>query len=340
MARVKHLTALVDRFCSILPWFVRPSARHGHCRFEGVSPWLPVLAASFALLLWLRRRLAGSYVDLTALSYARVPLNAAAYSLRSLVRLRRGPPVFTPEPKEELFSYLEGPARERAELRELELCRRYRLLALRRASSARVYRDNLYVLDVLSRIDLGGLKDGRELRAVDIGSQDFRYAFALERALSRLSPKLALEGVEVDGHVVYADLRSRADYAEAYAKLTGNGGVRYRVGDFAALEHRDLDLALCFFPFVLRYALVQWGLPLSSFAPERIFERAAEALRPGGLLVVVNHTLEEHARQLEILEAIPALEVIARGDASSSLVDYADATEERRFVVARRRAGT
>lgn len=302
--------------------------------------WVILLGALATLLL--RRRLAssGGQVDLTALSYARVPLNAAAFALRSALRLRRGAPRLAAEPKDRLFDYLDGEARERAEARELALCRRHRLLALRRSTSARVYRDNLYVLDVLSRVDWEGAARGPIARAVDVGSQDFRYAFALERQLSRLArgAPVELEGIEIDGHVVYADLRSRADYAEAYARLTGRSGVRYRAGDFGAMDHAGLDLVCFFFPFVLRYALVQWGLPLAAFRPDRLLARAADALRPGGLLFIVNHTLEEHARQRELIAASPGLEIVSSGDASSELVDYAEATAERRWILARRRA--
>jgi hypothetical protein len=112
--------------------------------------------------------------------------------------------------------------------------------------------------------------------------------------------------------------------------------VRYRVEDFLATRDRDRDVVFAFFPFVLRYALVQWGLPMSAFAPRRMLDRMVDALRPGGVLVVATHTHEERAALVGLLGEQSSLEIVHLAPARSALVDYAAAVPERSLVVARR----
>ena len=293
-------------------------------------PWY-VLLVGIVVFVALRVLLAQRRVAAAPLLFLRVPVNAVAFRFRRLLHWRRGAPVLPHEDKAGLYTEPGDVAREET------LRARYGLGPLRAASSRDVYRENLYVLDLLDRNV--PLPPKAALRAIDIGSKDFKYAFALERFLARGSTEtervVALTGIEIDGHPVYSDLHSRADYGEAYARMTGNPEVTYAVADFLSRTDRDLDVVFCFFPFVLRYALVRWGLPLGNFRPELFFARARDALAPGGLLVIANHTAEEHARQKELLAEV-GLEVVATSSAESSLVDYADRTSERVLTLARR----
>lgn len=294
---------------------------------------MPAYALVLAIVVFvaLRILLARRTVDATPLLFLRVPLNALRFRLRRALRWRRGLPEPKHEDKAALFEHAtdEGPLRKR----EAALRKAYALAPLHACSTNADYRENLYVLDLLDRF--AAVPSGTALRAIDVGSKDFRYAFALTRWLERGGAEVTLTGIELDGHPVYADLHSRADYGEAYAKATGNPRVTYVVADFLERTDRDLDVVFCFFPFVLRYALVRWGLPLGHFLPTRFFTRAKEALSPGGLLVVVNHTREEHARQLELLAEV-GFEVEGSHPAESALVDYAEQTEGRMITLARR----
>lgn len=304
-----------------------------------------VLVALLIALILLRRRLADRLVDLTALSFLKVPVNAVAFRVRRALAFRRGPPEIGNEPKDDLFDHAAPALRADLEARERALVAAYDLGPLRARSTCDVYRDNLWVLDLLDRhvtpALLGALGEAPRVRAVDVGSKDFRYAFALARWLrhaAATSPReVALDGVEVDGHPIYEDGRSRADHAEAFARAVDLAEVRYRVADFLAAPERDLDVVFLFFPFVLRYALVRWGLPLGFFAPERLLAHAARALRPGGLLVIVNHTHEERDRQRALLDAEPALEWLHTDPVESALVDYFADVPERTVTVAQRR---
>jgi SAM-dependent methyltransferase len=253
---------------------------------------------------------------------------------------RRGRPPLENEPKETLFSEVEGNARHALLQREQDLRARYHLESLQQQSTLGIYRENLYILDILDSASdfLEGMPP--ELRALDVGSKDFRYAFALDRWLSRGRSErprsVDLTGIELDGHPIYRNLYSRADYAEAYAHATGNPNVRYAVADFLHFDGQPVDVVFFFFPFVLRYALVRWGLPLGHFKPEQLFEKALTLLNPGGLLVIMNHTFEERARQLEILRALEGVEVLQSQPASSAMVDYADSLGERSLTIARK----
>lgn len=281
-------------------------------------------------------------------------------------------PELPDEPKERLFAYLDGePAgagllpsapreREKAEARELELRKRYLLEPLRQRSTAAVYRKNLYLLDILERaaegLDLppGGRNahpSGRgPLKALDVGAQDWHYVFALERWLARGGAgrsgaarsageerEVTLRGVELDGYGIYPDLRARCDYARAYAAQTGNPSVAYEVADFLEVGGSDLDVLTWFYPFVARHHLLLWGLPLRHFAPERMLEKAARMLRPGGWLVAFTHTPPEQEAFLALGRAESRLECVRAGEARSLLVDFHAEVEGRRFSLWRRK---
>jgi hypothetical protein len=143
-----------------------------------------------------------------------------------------------------------------------------------------------------------------------------------------------LTGIELEGHHVYPDFHSCKDHAEAFAAQVDGARVQYEVLDF--LEHRasNLDVVFFYFPFVLEYALVRWGLPRRFFAPSRIFAHAHRMLRPGGLVVVMNHTADERRRQVEVLEE-SGFEILSSALAASDLVDYAADVPERSVTVAR-----
>lgn len=278
------------------------------------------------------------------MAWLRAPGNAVAFGVRSRVGWSRGEALLPHEEKGDLFAHLPGEVAERAEGIERELCARYDLDAFRSRSTRVVWRDGLVRLHAMERM-LAGVElpvsgDG-VLRAVDAGCGAFHYASVLQRffaqfggasqneqqcagALRAEPRRVVLRGLEVDGHGIYRDGHSRADHARAHAKLAGDD-VHFQVADFAHANLPEQDVVTAWFPFVTRYALLRWGLPLSLFAPKRFFERAAKVVRKGGLLVVVNQT-ERESERVDALCASQPFTVLARTHLATDWADRAEAT--------------
>lgn len=268
-------------------------------------------------------------------------MRAFAFKLRSSLRWRRGRPALRHEPKARLFDYLtDQDQRAAAIARERVLVDRYDLAPLHARSTSLVYRDNLALLDGLERL-FGHRRLDLPPRtlAVDVGAQDWRYVFALERFLrlrdTSWPRSVELTGVEVDGHVVYPSLHARCDRARAYAAQTGNPAVRYVVADFRDYPAEDLDLVSMLFPFVLPGALRAWGLPETLYDPFGLYERAARALRPGGRLVAFHQT-EAEARAGAALCGRVGLRVESTVGIATALVHDHLTTRGRVAILARR----
>ena len=63
------------------------------------------------------------------------------------------------------------------------------------------------------------------------------------------------------------------------------------------------DLVTCFFPFLTPSPLLWWGLPRRLLQPEAFFAHVCARVLPGGLLVVVNHSVEERDIQRGLFTA-------------------------------------
>jgi hypothetical protein len=278
------------------------------------------------------------------LAFVRVPGNAYSFAFSRLLRWSRGKPELWQEGKENLFAYL-GAGAPAAEARERTYLARYDLAPLKALSTANLYRKSLYLVECLEKAHEGigppePASPGAPLRAADAGSQDWHYVFGLERWLARPGggkPRpVDLTGVELDGHGIYADFHSRKDYGEAYAAQTGNPAVRYVVSDFLKWKAEGLDVVTAFYPFVTRYALLLWGLPLRFYAPERFVAHAAAMLRPGGRLIVFNHTDEEHGIFLRLGRGTGNLELLKEGPLRCDLVDFHEDAADRTFSIWRK----
>ncbi|MEO7424817.1 MAG: hypothetical protein ABI036_06500 [Fibrobacteria bacterium] len=278
------------------------------------------------------------------LAFSRIPGNAVSFWIRRTLRWSRGAPSLPHESKENLFAYLPDEDAGQAEMRERDLRSRYRLATLADASTRALYRKNLYLLDMLEQA-WGGLgKDegegGMPVKALDVGSQDWHYVFALERWLRyRNAPprrRVELKGVEVDGYGIYPDFRSRKDYALAYAAQTDNPDIVYEVGDFLQTEGGGVEVLTWFYPFVTRHHLLLWGLPLRFYRPAGLLAKAAGLVKAGGRMLVFTHTLQEHALFLELGRAAPGLTLEREGQVKSRLVDFYRDVADRRYSVWRR----
>jgi SAM-dependent methyltransferase len=159
-----------------------------------------------------------------------------------------------------------------------------------RSLNAQTSLNNYEYLDILDRAwSESGLPPVAGRGTVcDIGCASFWYAGSLQ---CFFRPE-RLVGIDVEGHRLFRDGRSRIDYANGY--LADIPGARFVVADYANVQE-PADLITAWFPFLTPAAILAWRLPLSLLAPERLFERIKHNLKPAGLFVLVNHGLEEAA---------------------------------------------
>ena len=274
--------------------------------------------------------------------WLKVPLNAAGFAVRRRLRFSRGPYTLVNEEKTSLFAYLPAHEALQAEAREVELRSRYSLEACAAESTQDDYREVLYHLDVLDTLDavpqLVPLDGAARLRVLDVGSKDFRYALALERWISRKNAcAVSLRGVEVDVNGLYRNLHSRRERAEAYCRAVGPH-VAYDVDDFLTYDTPPVDVLTVFFPFVLAFTLVAWGLPLRHFKPEQFFARYKQLIRRGGLLLIANQTSEEKVAAFALMEKLGGFRLVTSRPMRSRLVSYLAEVDDRHVHVWRREA--
>jgi SAM-dependent methyltransferase len=219
------------------------------------------------------------------------------YGVSERIRWSRG--AFEETPARELSSKDRAQAERIAALRD-----RYQVqfeLRMGAATSA----NNYEYLDILDRgWESLGAEPPRGGVLCDIGCASFWYAATLQ---SFFRPD-RLTGVEVEGHRLFRDGRTRIDYATGY--LAQLPTARFIVADYAGYEE-GADVITSWFPFLTPAAILAWRLPLSLLAPERLFRRIRHNLRPGGLFFMVNHGMDE-ALFAERLCIAAGLEMTAR----------------------------
>jgi SAM-dependent methyltransferase len=149
--------------------------------------------------------------------------------------------------------------------------------------------NNYEYLDMLDRAwSESGLPAVQGGTLCDIGCASFWYAAALQ---AFFRPQ-RLVGVEIEGHRLFRDGRTRIDYAAGY--LSGMADAHFVVADYAKYR-QPADLITAWFPFLTPSAILAWRLPLSLLAPERLLASIKHNLAPTGLFVMVNHGLKEAA---------------------------------------------
>lgn len=260
-----------------------------------------------------------------ALVYCTAPLQEIAFRSRSWLKLRRGPPVLVGDADPE---------------QGRELCARYDLAAYRSRARADLWRDALWRLGALESL-VGDLlpPPGETMHAIDVGCQSWSYVEPLAHFLAAWGKgrALALDGYEIDAHALLPDLRSRADWAQAWCADVTRAKVRYVPRDFLACETEGVDVVTLFFPFVTRYALLRWGLPLSCFKPKALLAHALARLGAGGLLVSCHQTGDEARRARALLATEPEAEFVREVALAPALAPDPDAAADRVGLVFRSR---
>jgi hypothetical protein len=201
------------------------------------------------------------------------------YGVSERIRWSRG--AFEETPARELCIVDLEQAERIAALRD-----RYQVIFEQRMNADTSVRNYEY-LDLLDR---GWAKLGFDRPAAvslcDIGCASFWYAAALQ---AFFRPE-RMVGVEVEGHRLFRDGRTRIDYAAGYLAHLPN--ARFVVADYAAYQE-PAELITAWFPFLTPSAILAWRLPLSLLAPAALFRQIQHNLQPHGLFFMVNHGVSE-----------------------------------------------
>ena len=120
----------------------------------------------------------------------------------------------------------------------------------------------------------------------DVGSANFAYSAALHAFFQPAQ----LVGVEVDGHRLYCNGRSRIDYARGYIHDLPH--TEYVATDYRHYI-RPADIITAWYPFVTPQPLLAWRLPLSLFNPGALFAQVANNLIIGGRFIMINQNPDE-----------------------------------------------
>jgi hypothetical protein len=146
---------------------------------------------------------------------------------------------------------------------------------------------NYAYLDLLDRARqaLNWTVKGKQ-QVCDVGSANFAYSAALHAFFQPAQ----LVGVEVDGHRLYCNGRSRIDYARGYIQDLPQ--TEYVTTDYRYYT-RPADIITAWYPFVTPKPLLAWRLPLSLFNPGALFAQVANNLIIGGLFIMINHSPDE-----------------------------------------------
>jgi SAM-dependent methyltransferase len=211
------------------------------------------------------------------------------YAVSERIRWSRG--AFEETPARELCSVDREQSQRIAALRD-----RYQVQFELRMSAATSL-NNYEYLDLLDRGWSGaGIRPPAGGDLCDAGCASFWYAATLQ---SFFRPD-RMVGVEVEGHRLFRDGRTRIDYAAGYLLRLPN--ARFVVADYTA--HREpADLITAWFPFLTPAAILAWRLPLGLLAPDRLFRQIRHNLRPNGLFFMANHGPAEAAMAEELCNA-------------------------------------
>ena len=122
----------------------------------------------------------------------------------------------------------------------------------------------------------------------DIGCASFWYAATLQAFFHPAH----MAGVDVEGHRLFRDGRTRIDYAAGYLAQVPN--AQFVVADYARYEW-PADVITAWFPFLTPTAILAWRLPLSLLTPAQLFQQIRHNLTAHGVFLMVNHGFDEAA---------------------------------------------
>ena len=204
-----------------------------------------------------------------------------------------------------------------------ELFARYRLERWSESWSELTLDEVLGVLDMLDRLPREIFPEFLELKALDIGSKNWRYLGALVAWLADRFPigTLDITGVELDAYRIAPNLRTWLATGNYFSGMYSDSGVRarYWAGDICS-HAVPVSLAFWLFPFVSEHPHRAWGLPRHLFDPRAAFKHVfTRCLGKGGILIMANHGEGEAESAREFINDIPGTRITYRAEIEGSL---------------------
>jgi SAM-dependent methyltransferase len=286
-------------------------------------------------------------MDFSPFLWLRVPWNAGCFAFRQWLGWRRGLPELDGQPWRSARSFWPPEKADGLSRRAAELVHVFQMEPFEAFLNGRQWFKNLYLLDLLLQtlgphlpsVGKSETLHPEPMQVLDIGSGDWEYVFALHRFFRNKNPTTVhLSGVEMDGHGIYPDGYSRADYTAAYIRSLQDKNVDIRYGDMTGMEFPRQDVVTCFFPFILPYQILAWGLPLHLLRPRQLLQRQAECIKPGGIWYLVCHAQEERDPMRMLLAEFQDFQMLAEGPARSDFEDDPSSYDERWYWVFRKQS--
>ena len=158
---------------------------------------------------------------------------------------------------------------------------------------------NIYFFNIFRKCFSKIEKD--EISVLDIGSKNWEY-FQSEYSFFNIQYKnLIINGIELDSNRLNLNMYNRYEIAKFYTKNIPN--AKYISGDF--LKHNQkYDYIIWILPFITKYPLIRWGLPLRYFKPEEMLSHAYNILNKNGELLIINQGSEEYKIQQKLNEKL------------------------------------
>ena len=156
---------------------------------------------------------------------------------------------------------------------------------------------NLYHLNIFDKYLTK--KNKNNLSILDIGSKNWEYVKSEYIFFNSFTKDFTLNGIELDVYRLNSNLYNRYEIAKFYTKDLPN--TNYIAGDL--LNHRQkYDYIIWILPFITKYPLIKWGLPLKYFKPQEMLFHAYNLLNPEGELLIINQSKEEYLIQQELVK--------------------------------------
>lgn len=162
-------------------------------------------------------------------------------------------------------------------------------------STKRIFLENIYFLKVFDKYF--SINKNDNIKILDIGSKNWSYVKSEYLFFFAHKKDFILNGIELDCNRLNSNFYSRAEIAKFYSQSLKN--ANYTAGDLMG-HNEKYDYIIWILPFILKYPLVKWGLPLKYFKPEEMLSHAYNLLNDNGQMLIINQGISEFEAQKEL----------------------------------------